>query len=227
MLDSKPVAAILIFVCLALTSANEARAQSQNFDISSGGQPTITGALNGSVSGSASPTQNLTVTINFGEVSVLNTNSLIKVVVPVAVRSSQPYQVMVSLSGTANADARALQFSDIGFGVNNMRILGNKAQICTNGSHVFRTPFGGDPSTGAAVNSAGRVAYRSSLASVSSGSTVILSGPKLTQGTGSSRRDDDGWVFDVILVITPQFFSAGSTGATLTFSISPGPNVQC
>lgn len=227
MLERKPVAAILIFFCLAFASANEARAQSQNFDISSGGQPTITGALNGSVSGSSSPTQNLTVTIDFGEVSALNTNSLVKVVVPVAVRSAQPYQVTVSLSGTANADARALQFSDIGFGANNMRILGSKAQICTNGSHVFRTPFGGDPSTGATINSAGRVAYRSSLASISSGSTIILSGPKLTQGTSITRREDDGWVFDVILVITPQFFSAGTTGATLTFSISSGPNVQC
>ncbi|HEX8736561.1 MAG TPA: hypothetical protein VF721_14620 [Pyrinomonadaceae bacterium] len=221
------VSAIFIFFCLASAAADEALAQGQGYDLSSGGQPTISGALNGSVSGASDPTQNLTVVINFGEVSAANPNNVVKVVIPIAVRSIQPYQVTVSMTGSNNADARAIQLSDIGFGVNNMRVLGGKAQICNRNSHIFQTPFNNDPSTTAAINSSGRVAYQSSLASISSGSTVILSGPKLTQGTSISRRDDDGWVFDAIFVITPQFFSASSTGATLTFTISPGPNVQC
>src|ERR1700752_3446677 len=52
----------------------------QALDISSGGQPTIAGALNGSVTGSVSVLDDLIVTINFGEVSPANTNAIVKVV---------------------------------------------------------------------------------------------------------------------------------------------------
>jgi len=77
----------------------------QALDISSGGLPTITGAVNGSVTGNANVTGDLVVTINFGEVSPLNTNSVVKVVVPIALRSNQPYQVSVSMSGLTNANS--------------------------------------------------------------------------------------------------------------------------
>ena len=53
----------------------------QTFDISSGGAPTITGAVGGSVTGSSSVLNNLLVTINFGEVSPSNTNSIVKITV--------------------------------------------------------------------------------------------------------------------------------------------------
>src|SRR5689334_2407200 len=96
----------------------------QALDISSGGQPTITGAVNGSVTGSISVTSDLVVTINFGEVSPLNPNSVVKVTVPIALRSNQPYQVTVSATGINNANPQALQSSDIGFGLQNPRLLG-------------------------------------------------------------------------------------------------------
>jgi hypothetical protein len=218
---------VATFACLLLLcAARGADAQSQNFDISGGGQPTITGALGGSVSGSSSALDNLSVTINFGEVSPANTNGAVKVVVPVAVRSRQPYQVTVSVTNSTNVDPRAIQLTDIGFGASNMRPLGGKAQICNSSSHVFYSPFNNDPAASATLNASGRVAYPSTLANIS-GATIILSGPKLTQGTGSGRRDDDGWVFDAVFVITPQYFAPGSASATLTFNISSGPNVQC
>jgi hypothetical protein len=216
-----------IFSCLlVLAAARGAFAQSQGFDISSGGQPTITGALGGSVSGGATALDNLSVTINFGEVSPANASGVVKVVVPVAVRSRQPYMVTVSVTNSTNVDPRAIQLTDIGFGLSNMRPLGNKAQICNSSSHVFYAPFGNDPSTSATVNASGRVAYPSDLSDIGA-ATTILSGPKLTQGTSNSRFDDDGWVFDAVFVITPQYFAPGSASATLTFQISPGPNVQC
>jgi hypothetical protein len=34
-------------------------------------------------------------------------------------------------------------------------------------------------------------------------------------------------VFDARFAITPQFFAAGASSATLTFTISAGPNVSC
>lgn len=198
----------------------------QALDISSGGQATISGAVNGSVTGNANVTSNLAVTINFGEVSPLNTNSIVKVVVPIAIRSNQPYQVAVSLSGLGNANSEAVQASDIGFGIQNMRVLGGAGKICTQSSHIFRSPFDNDPSTSATVGSNGRVSYTSTLANLS-GSTIILSGPQLSKNNSSIRQQSDGYVFDAIFTLTPQFFAAGVSSATLVFTISSGPNVPC
>lgn len=213
---------LIVVVLLAAAQATSAQA----LDISSGGQPTITGAVSGSVTGSASVLNDLVVTINFGEVSPLNTNSIVKVVVPIALRSNQPYQVSVSVSGLNNADAQALQASDVGFGLQNMRLLGGAGKLCTQSTHIFQSPFNNDPATAATVGSNGRMAYQSSLANLS-GSTVILTGPELSKNASSKRQQSDGYVFDAIFTVTPQFFAAGVSSATLVFSISPGPNVPC
>ncbi len=213
---------IAAFLCLLIIQVSA----QQNYDLSSGRHPTINGAQGGSVTGTADVTQNLSVTVNFGEVSAANPNKVVKVVVPIAVRSLQPYQVIVTMTGAGNIDPRAIQLSDIGFGANNMRVLGAKGQICTKSTHIFNSSFNTDPSTSFSIDANGRVAYQASLANLTL-STVILTGPKLTQGTGSSRRTDDGWVFDAIFVITPQFFNSGTSSVILTFTISPGPNVQC
>jgi hypothetical protein len=211
---------ILIFLAVAQTTSAQA------LDISSGGLPTITGAVGGSVTGSASVTNDLVVTINFGEVSPLNTNSVVKVVVPIALRSNQPYQVAVSMSGLTNANSEALQASDVGFGLQNARLLGGAGQICTQSTHTISSPFNNDPATSATVGANGRVSYPSSLASLS-GSTVILSGPVLSKNNSIKRQQSDGWVFDAVFALTPQFFVSGSSSATLIFTISPGPNVPC
>jgi hypothetical protein len=198
----------------------------QTFDISSGGQPTITGALSGSVTGSASVLNNLSVTINFGEISPANNNSLVRVVVPIAIRSSQAYRVAVTFSGLSNANLQALQSSDIGFGANNMRALGSNARVCTRSSHIFYAPFNNDPAVTKTISANGRVTYQSKLSNIS-GSTMILSGPRLTQGNNGQRDADDGYIFDAIFAVTPQFFAAGASAATLTFTISAGPNAPC
>ena len=198
----------------------------QALDISSGGQPTISGAVNGSVTGTASVQGDLAVTINFGEVSPLNTNAVVKVIVPIALRSNQPYQVSVSFSGLSNANAQALQASDVGFGILNPRLLGGAGQTCNQSTHIIRSPFNNDPATTATVGSNGRVSYSSSLNNLS-GSTVILSGPELSKNNSAKRQLSDGWIFDAIFVLTPQFFAPGVSSATLVFNISAGPNVPC
>ena len=213
---------LLVLICLAFAPAISAQA----LDISSGGQPTITGAVGGSVTGSINVTDDLVVTINFGEVSPLNTNSIVKVVVPIALRSNQPYQVAVSMSGLNNANAQAVQASDVGFGLQNPRLLGGAGKICTQSTHIIRSPFNNDPAFTATVGSNGRVTYQSSLGNLS-GSTLILSGPELSKNNSSKRQQSDGWVFDAIFTLTPQFFASGISSATLIFTISPGPNVPC
>src|ERR1043165_4371049 len=117
-----------LLVAAVLFSA-EKTSSAQALDISSGGQPTITGAVGGSVTGNSNVTNDLVVTVNFGEVSPLNTNSIVKVTVPIALRSNQPYQVAVSVTGLTNANAQALQASDVGLGIQNMRVLGGAGKI--------------------------------------------------------------------------------------------------
>jgi hypothetical protein len=212
-------------LCLILIAVSKSTS-AQALDISSGGLPTITGSVGGSVTGNALVTDDLVVTVNFGEVSPLNTNSIVKVVIPIALRSNQPYQVSVSVSGLNNGNAQALQASDIGLGLQNIRKLGGAGQDCTQSTHIIRSPFNNDPALNATIAGSGRVTYSSSLANVS-GSTIILSGPVLSKNNSIKRQQSDGYVFDVIFTVTPQFFAAGVSSATLIFSIAPGPNVPC
>jgi len=211
-------------ILLVLLTARSTSAQA--LDISSGGLPTITGAVNGSVTGNADVRGDLVVTINFGEVSPLNPNSIVKVVVPIALRSNQPYQVAVSMSGLANANAEAVQASDVGFGIQNIRVLGGAGKICTQSTHVIHSPFNNDPANSASVGSNGRIVYPSTLANLS-GSTTILNGPQLSKNNSSIRQQSDGYVLDAIFTLTPQFFATGISSATLIFTISAGPNVPC
>jgi hypothetical protein len=213
------LAALILIAAVQTISA-------QALDISSGGQATITGAVGGSVTGSASVLNDLIVTIDFGEVSPLNTNSIVKVVVPIALRSNQPYQVSVTVSGLINGNVQALQASDIGFGLQNIRKLGGAGQDCTQSTHIIRSPFSNDPALNATIGGSGRVTYPSSLANIS-GSTIILSGPELSKNNSIKRQNSDGYVFDAVFALTPQFFAAGVSSATLIFTISPGPNVPC
>ncbi|HEY0377183.1 MAG TPA: hypothetical protein VGC87_09515 [Pyrinomonadaceae bacterium] len=216
---------IALYTCLLL-AASAASVSAQTFDLSGGGQPTITGALGGSISGTSGTTQDLVVTVNFGEVSPANTNNLIKVVVPVAIRSTDPYQVTISVAGTFNSNTQAVQRTDLGFGVQNMRQMGIKSQDCTRSQHLFRSPFDNDPSFNVTLDANGRTAYTSSLQNVS-GATVILSGPKLTKGSITKHENDNGYLFDAIFTIKPQFYTSGTFNATITFTISAGPNVPC
>jgi hypothetical protein len=214
---------ILILILLLLVSLGSAAAQA--LDISSGGTPTITGTVGGSVTGSSSVLTNLSVTINFGEISPSNTNSLVKVTVPIAIRSTGPYKVTVTYSGATNANANALQKSDIGFGINNWRAMGSNSRVCSASPHLIYSPFSNDPSSTITFTAAGRAHYLSDLADVTT-NTTIISGPRLSNGT-NNRETNDGYIFNAIFVVTPQFYAAGTTSATLTFTISTGPNVSC
>ena len=39
-------------------------------------------------------------------------------------------------------------------------------------------------------------------------STLILSGPRLSNSGNSTRQPNDGYIFDAIFVVTPQFYRA-------------------
>lgn len=214
---------ILFLTVISLGSLGNTFAQA--LDISSGGAPTITGTSGGSVTGSASVLNDLVVTINFGEISPANTNNIVKVTVPIAIRSNQAYKVTATYAGSTNANAQAIQKADIGFGINNFRAMGSNSRVCTNSSHLIYSPFSNDPSSSRTIAANGRAQYTSDLADVTAATTVV-SGPRLSNGT-NNRETNDGYIFDAIFAITPQFYAAGTTSATLTFTISAGPNVPC
>lgn len=199
----------------------------QTLDISAGGMPVITGSSGATVTANSGTTQNLSVSVNLGDVSPMNSSNTVKLVVPISVRSIVPYQVSVSVNGTFGANPRALQASDIGFGVGNLRSMGASAAICTQSSHAFRLPFENDPASNISYNSKGRAVYASSIADVGV-SSVILSGPRLSAGeTNLQRNTDNGYTFDAVFVIKPQFFAPGNFSVNLLFTISDGPNTPC
>ena len=172
-------------------------------------------------------TSDLVVTINFGEVSPLNTNSIVKVMVPIGIRSNQPYQVAVTMTGLTNANAQAVQASDVGFGYPEYACTGRRRQsLQSEHSHHSlalrqRSCQLLQQSERTAV-SLTHPRLRICLVRLS-----ILSGPELSKNNSSKRQQSDGYVFDAIFTLTPQFFAAGVSSATLIFTISPGPNVPC
>lgn len=199
----------------------------QTLDISAGGLPTVTGSSSSIITANSSTTQDLSVAVNLGDVSPMNSSNAVKITVPIAIRSIVPYQVSVSVNSSFDSNTRTLQASDIGFGVRNLRSTGAGAAVCAQSSHAFRTPFENDPINTITFNSNGRVKYASSIADVGV-SSVILSGPRLSLDEANlQRKTDNAYIFDAIFVIKPQFYAPGNFNVNLLFTISDGPNAPC
>lgn len=199
----------------------------QTYDISSGGLPTLSGSQGGSIVGTSSTVTDLNVTINWGEVSPSNTSGIITANVPIAVRSFAAYQISASVSGGTNVNPQALQSSDVGFGLaRTFTRMGNLSRTCSS-ADTFNPAITANPATGITTNAAGRTTYVSSLATIT-GSTVILSGPTLsTTAAGTIRRTDNGWILNLIFVMTPQFYAPGTNSTTVTITIGAGPALVC
>jgi len=214
---------ILFLIIFTLACLGNVVAQA--LDISSGGNPTITGSLGGSVSGGSTIQSDLAFTVNFGEISPVNTNNVVKVTLPVGIRTTQPYQITATLTGPVSGNPQALSTSDVGFGVLNMRDMGPQASNCVS-PHIFNPAFNADPTVGMFLAANGRVGYLSSLSGVTT-STLILKGPRATHNNNPNRQGNDGKIFDVVLAVAPQYYAAGSQTWTIVFTISAGPNVPC
>ena len=186
----------------------------------------MTGALGGSVAGSASVLNNLTVTVNFGEAGPANTNNIIKLTVPIAVRSTQPYRVTAVYTGTTVLSLQAIQDTDVGFGLRNIRSMGANARVCTLSNHLIANPFNNDPATSRTIAANGRAAYPSTMNNIAF-TTPIISGPRLSNTATAARQANNGYIFDVVFALTPQYYAPGLSTAVITFTIEAGPNVPC
>lgn len=213
--------ALVLFALLACAPLAEAARPGQ-FAIGPAGTPTISGGMNASVAGASQVGGRLQLTIDFGEVSPLNAARMVVVSVPVALRSLASYEVLATVSGTVSGDPNAVQLSDVGFGMQNLRRLGKFATNCGANSKI-QLPFNNDPSTN--VDLSKRAAYTSTLADIGL-SRAVLRGPKLSTKVINNKKKN-GYIVDVVLVIIPQFYSVGTFRATLTLTMGSGPSLPC
>ena len=202
----------LLSACLILLSG--AAVQGQGVPtLSVQGQPTITGHLGGSVSvNNGTGSGPFTVQVNFGELSPINKNQLVKVVIPIRLLSISSYQITASFTSPVITDPNALRPSDIGVGIQNLQKIIGVARC----PGSIQAPFENDPALTFSVNSTtGRANYQSSLLNIGT-STALLRGPGLMQAS-----------FNLILVVPPGFYAPGPTAFTLTINISSGQNFTC
>jgi hypothetical protein len=214
--------AVGLTVCLLVVGGcTPLWSQVDQFDIGSAGTPTITGNSGGSITATPVDTA-MVVTVNFGELSPLNGNGLVRVVIPILLRTTAPFEVTATAGPASSGDPNAVRPTDIGFGIQNVRRLpaGRTAACMT-----VVAPFGNDPSMNRTLDPAtGRTVYQSSLAQAGT-PAVLLRGSRLSTGNIDRRkRDQNGWAFDVIITVVPQFYSSGSFNLVLTFNVGPGPS---
>src|SRR5687767_12213047 len=87
-------------------------------ELNSGGAVTLTGNSGGSIITDGTVNNPLAVVVNLGEVGPSNTNSFVKLTVPLKMRSNVAYQLnMVSSVAGAGATATSLKDTDVGFGL--------------------------------------------------------------------------------------------------------------
>lgn len=218
------LAVLVLSSCLVFSTIQPTLAA--RWDMGSAGLATITGSVGGSVTGNSTLLQALAVTVNFGELGPSNANGIVKVVIPIAMRADSAYKMVVTRAGAVGVDPNSVQFSDVGFGIQNLRPYGNTPTACGVNS-IIAAPFNNDPALSFTINAGtGRAQYPSSLANIGA-STQVLNGPKLSNNfTGSGQND--GWAFDAILAVKPQYYTPGAFGViTLTFTISSGSAFAC
>jgi hypothetical protein len=185
-------------------------------ELNSGGAVTLSGSSGGSVVTDGTANNPLAVVVNLGELGPGNTNSFVKLTVPLKMRSNAAYQLSFSgtVSGTGSSAYR-LKASDVGFGL----VTSSRASDLASGSDTNATP--GDPTSGGSADSDGRWAFAGSNSSLDSfsSSTEVLSGPRINKTV--PRSSTSGLVVPAVFAVKPQFYDpASSATISATFTIA-------
>jgi hypothetical protein len=203
---------VALAVALLLAAAAVASAQTtgsvtmtgqvSNFvELRSGGAVTLTGASGGSVGTDGVADSPLAVVVNLGELGPANTNSFVKLSVPLKMRSNVAYQLDMTGSVTgAGATAYSLKASDVGFGL----VTSARASSLHTGTDTSAADS--DPTTGGATDVNGRWAFSGAGANLGAYSTAaeVLSGPRINKAV--PRSDNTGLTLPAIFAIKPQFY---------------------
>jgi hypothetical protein len=197
----------LITMTAVMTSAQTTgsvtmTASVSNFvELNSGGAVTLTGNLGGSIITDGVANSPLAVVVNLGELGPANSNSFVKLNVPLRLRSNVAYQLnMVSSVAGAGATAFSLKDTDVGFG---LTPAARPASLAP-GVDTNATP--GDPTIGGSTDVDGRWVFsgaNSTLGAYSS-SSEVLSGPRINKAV--TATSNTSLTLPAIFAIKPQFF---------------------
>ena len=201
------VLATLLFlggaICNAQTTGSVTMtATVSNFvELTSGGVVSLTGNSGGSIITDGTANSPLAVVVNMGELGPSNTNSFVKLSVPIRLRSNVGYQLnMVSSVAGAGATSFSLKDTDVGFGLTPAARPANLAA----GVDTNATP--GDPTVGGSTDANGRWVFAGANSTLGAYavSGAVLSGPRINKTV--SANSATALTLPAIFAIKPQFF---------------------
>ena len=210
--STKAVLSTLAITTLLMMSAAVTYAQTtgsvtmtatvSNFvELNSGGAVTLTGNSGGSIVTDGTVNTPLAVVVDMGELGPSNTNSFVKLSVPLKLRSNIAYQLnMVGSVAGAGATTFSLKDTDVGFGLTPSARPANLAA----GVDTNATP--GDPTIGGSTDVNGRWVFAGSNSTLGAyaSSGEVLTGPRINKATPANSNV--GLMVPAIFTIKPQFF---------------------
>jgi hypothetical protein len=191
-----------VATCAQTTGSVTMNATVSNFvELTSGGAVTLTGNSGGSIITDGTANSPLAVVVNLGELAPSNTNSFVKLSVPLRLRSNVAYQLnMVSSVAGAGATSFSLKDTDVGFG------LTPAARPASLAAGVDTNATPGDPTVGGSTDANGRWVFSGANSTLGAYavSGAVLSGPRVNKAVAANSATS----LDVpsIFAIKPQFF---------------------
>jgi len=185
-------------------------------ELNSGGAVTLSGNSGGGITTDGTVNSPLAVVVNLGELNPANTNSFVKLTVPLKMRSNTAYQLTMSGSvAGAGSTGYSLKATDVGFGL----VPAARPSNLANGTDTNATP--GDPTTGGSTDANGRWVFDGSNSTLGAFASAaeILSGQRINKTV--PRSDTSGLVVPAIFAVKPQFYDpASSVVITANFTIT-------
>jgi hypothetical protein len=191
-----------VMTCAQTTGSVTMSATVSNFvELTSGGAVTLTGNMGGSVITDGTANSPLAVVVNLGELGPANTNSFVKLSVPLRLRSNVAYQLnMVSSVAGAGATAFSLKDTDVGFGLTPAARPANLAA----GVDTNATP--GDPTVGGSTDVDGRWVFAGANSTLGAYavSGEVLTGPRINKAVSAASATS--LTLPAIFAVKPQFY---------------------
>ena len=170
-------------------------------ELTSGGAVSLTGNSGGSVITDGTANSPLAVVVDLGEVGPSNSNSFVKLSVPLRLRSNVGYQLnMVSSVAGAGATSFSLKDTDVGFGLTPAARPANLAA----GVDTNSTP--GDPTVGGSTDVNGRWVFAGANSTLGAYAVSggVLTGPRINKTVAANSATN--LTVPAIFAIKPQFF---------------------
>ena len=205
-LTTLAIAALLLMSAAATfgqtTGSVTMTATVSNFvELTSGGAVTLTGNSGGSIITDGTANSPLAVVVDLGELGPSNSNSFVKLSVPLRLRSNVAYQLNVvgSVAG-AGATSFSLKDTDVGFGLTPSARPANLAA----GVDTNATP--GDPTVGGSTDVNGRWVFAGANSTLGAYavSGAVLSGPRINKAVAANSATN--LTVPAIFTVKPQFF---------------------